>query len=287
MANPQIENGSTSVANELLEAVCRTSLSPHESRVFWAIVRKTYGWHKKVEKIRAMQLPLITNMEKPHISRTLKKLIARSIVTRTGNKLSIQKDYTLWIKDQSPISALNYREESGINFKAKVTRTGNFNENEDVTHTGNKKLPVQETTVTRAGNKKLPVQATFDIDLGRDESPGKNLNKRNKLNKIKEIKKENNKRKKNPFPNVYDVTPDVLQGIADKYHVPFEFVLSKWDDAVNWYEERPDHSSRKGRNWKATIMNWVKKDAQKIISSAKAQQQNANKYAVQKLGQNR
>jgi hypothetical protein len=55
-----------------------------------------------------------------------------------------------------------------------------------------------------------------------------------------------------------------FQEIADKYNVPISFVLSKYDDMVLWAGERTNNPKTKGRNWKLTLMKWVKTDAIKI-----------------------
>ena len=46
-ASPQLEDGYTRIANELIEALMRTNLSAYQSRVLWAIWRKTYGFNKR------------------------------------------------------------------------------------------------------------------------------------------------------------------------------------------------------------------------------------------------
>lgn len=50
MANPQRENGHVDIANELVEALAKMQLSGYESRVIWALWRKTWGWVKKDKK---------------------------------------------------------------------------------------------------------------------------------------------------------------------------------------------------------------------------------------------
>ncbi|WP_084288457.1 replication protein [Desulfovermiculus halophilus] len=56
MASPQCENGYTRLANELLEALARTRLAGQEYQAVLAIVRKTYGFGKKSDKISYGQL---------------------------------------------------------------------------------------------------------------------------------------------------------------------------------------------------------------------------------------
>jgi len=57
-------------------------------------------------------------------------------------------------------------------------------------------------------------------------------------------------------------TEQQMEEIAEKYKVPLSFVLSKWEDVCNWEDEKPGRM--KGRNWRLTLMNWVKRDAIKI-----------------------
>lgn len=130
MANPQIENGHIDIANEIGEALARTQLNGYESRYLWVLWRMTYGWHKKEDTIANSQFAKKTGIEKTHICRTEKKLIQRNIVTKNGNKLSFNKDYTQWRELPKMVT---------------VTKIGT-----GVTKYGNKKLPklvyTKETT---------------------------------------------------------------------------------------------------------------------------------------------
>lgn len=101
MASPQKENGFTPIASELVEALAKINLSAYESRVLWALFRKTYGWHKKADRISRSQFAEITKLDSRHISRTLARLVVRNIISRNVVSpqvvvYSIQKDYTLW-----------------------------------------------------------------------------------------------------------------------------------------------------------------------------------------------
>lgn len=58
-----------------------------------------------------------------------------------------------------------------------------------------------------------------------------------------------------------------LQEIADKYEIPLVKVKSKYDDMVTWLEEVP--TRKKGRNYKATLMNWLRKDKKETKPSIK------------------
>lgn len=116
MANPQVENGYTRIANEIMEALMRTNLSAYQSRILWAIWRKTYGWNKTTDWISNSQLVEMTGIRKQHVSRTVKELIDRNIVTKSGYKKAFNKNYTQWreLPRQVTVTSLGY----------KVTSTG-------------------------------------------------------------------------------------------------------------------------------------------------------------------
>jgi phage replication O-like protein O len=137
MANPQKENGHTAIANELIEVLAKTYLSSYETQILFAIFRKTYGWQKKEDWITNTQLAEMTNIPKSHVSRTIKRLVKRKLITKKGKKLSFQKDHDQW--EKLPKQVTNKKGE-----KSYLNRY--------------QKLPKQVTENTQSGNKKLPEQ---------------------------------------------------------------------------------------------------------------------------------
>ena len=100
MANPQLENGYTRIANELYEAIIRAKLPVYESTCLHFVVRMTYGFQKKADKISFTQFERGTNIDRRAIARALKNLQRRKIliVTVAGQYriYGIQKNYDLW-----------------------------------------------------------------------------------------------------------------------------------------------------------------------------------------------
>lgn len=103
MANPQKEDGYTALANEIIDEFCRLNLNAYEWRVLMAVIRKTYGWHKKQDFISMSQFEKITGLDRRHIGRARKSLVRRGIITiaslgnRTAVKtVALQKDYSKW-----------------------------------------------------------------------------------------------------------------------------------------------------------------------------------------------
>lgn len=101
MASPQVENGHIDIANEIAEQFCRYRISGEEWMVLWAIIRKTYGWKKKEDRIALSQFAVMTGLKKPHIVRALRKLQSKRIIvikndTTDINSYRFNKDFDKW-----------------------------------------------------------------------------------------------------------------------------------------------------------------------------------------------
>lgn len=107
MAKPQIENGYTRIANELFDALIRVSLRDSERRILLSIIRKTYGWQKKLDMISINQIVEYTNLSRRSVIYGLQNLELMKIITierkkidtkeNEVNKISIQKDHDKWV----------------------------------------------------------------------------------------------------------------------------------------------------------------------------------------------
>lgn len=107
MANPQLEDGYLSVANELAEAFARVRLSGTQWQVLWVVIRKTYGWQKKSDTIGMRQFMDATGLHKNVVSREVARLVARSILREQGDdyhpkRYELQKDYARWQATDAP-----------------------------------------------------------------------------------------------------------------------------------------------------------------------------------------
>jgi phage replication O-like protein O len=100
MASPQIENGYTKIANELMEALTRIRIPGEAMQILLFIFRKTYGFNKKHDAISLSQFHLATGINTPNICRAIKTLIAMNIIIKKDNQHAteyrINKDYASW-----------------------------------------------------------------------------------------------------------------------------------------------------------------------------------------------
>ncbi|MFH1562318.1 MAG: replication protein, partial [Nitrospirota bacterium] len=107
VASPQCENGYTKIANELLEAISLKRIPGQELRIVFCIIRKTYGFGKKSDRISYGQIAKATGIPRVRVIMHIQALISKKILgslnngTRQPSTIWINKDYSQWI--DSPI----------------------------------------------------------------------------------------------------------------------------------------------------------------------------------------
>ena len=104
--SPQLEDGYTRVANELLEALIATRLSGEELRIVLAVIRKAYGFNKKVDRISMGQFEKLTGIPNKRCQRVMKSVVEKNVVIKGGSfwepSYGLQKNYLLWNSDVTP-----------------------------------------------------------------------------------------------------------------------------------------------------------------------------------------
>jgi len=100
MANPQWENGYTRISNEIMEALYLLDINIEAMKIIIFILRKTYGYHKKKDRISLSQFKKALKKEKKHICRNIKKLTTMKIIIKIqsddGTEYEFNKNYEEW-----------------------------------------------------------------------------------------------------------------------------------------------------------------------------------------------
>jgi phage replication O-like protein O len=84
---PQLEDGHIRVANDLYDRILGFGLSGQELKVVLAIIRKTYGYSKKVDDIAASQISEMCGVSRQHVTTTLNALAFRNVITKRPGRL--------------------------------------------------------------------------------------------------------------------------------------------------------------------------------------------------------
>ncbi len=104
MASPQVQNGYTRIANEILEKVMQTPFNGTQFRILLAVWRLTYGFRRKEHEMSVSFLSNYINSSRSQVARELANLIERNIllVSDTGRRntrvIQFNKNYEDWIE---------------------------------------------------------------------------------------------------------------------------------------------------------------------------------------------
>ena len=90
------EDGYTRIANELLEAVLSAELTARQLKIVMAVIRKTYGFNKKSDRITNTQIADITGIHHTHVCKAKNELLERKILITNGREIGVNKVVSEW-----------------------------------------------------------------------------------------------------------------------------------------------------------------------------------------------
>lgn len=100
--NPQLEDGFMRVSNFLTEGILLSNLTKDELKITLAIMRRTYGYGKKMAPISISIFQVMTGIDRRNVVRALNSLLETNRIGRsTGAKMKYGKPvYNYWIIKQ-------------------------------------------------------------------------------------------------------------------------------------------------------------------------------------------
>lgn len=103
MANVQLENGYTRIANEILGALARTKLNGTQHRILDVIIRNTYGYNKKIASLSDSYISKATGIHQKQVNREVNNLVGMGIVIveykgdyNNPRKIGLNKNFDNW-----------------------------------------------------------------------------------------------------------------------------------------------------------------------------------------------
>jgi len=104
MNGPQVEDGYTRIANEIVDNLAMTDMNGTQRRILDVVLRQTYGWQRKAYGLSISFISKATNINNKQIQRELNRLIERNILTviseptfNKSRKLQFNKHYEEWL----------------------------------------------------------------------------------------------------------------------------------------------------------------------------------------------
>ena len=108
--NPQREHGHLDIANELVDQLAKLHLSGNEWQIVWAVLRKTWSWHKKEDAISLTQFQKLTGLSRPAVNKATKQLVAKRILVAKQllyiHTYSFNKVYSQWTSSKIATSSI-------------------------------------------------------------------------------------------------------------------------------------------------------------------------------------
>jgi len=157
MASPQLENGYTRIANELLEALIRFPFSQRQLRLIFALVRATYGWQSKGARLPKLRLAKLTGIKPNHLYRGLRELRDMKVVTEQDRVMGLNKNYEEWTSPNTGLVPSRDYVKSQVGTSVSP-KSGLVNHCGSATGVGNKtpKESTKESTKERRGVRTPP-----------------------------------------------------------------------------------------------------------------------------------
>ena len=92
---PQLENGYTRIANELIEQFARIRISGEAMQILWVIIRKTYGYKKKSDRIAILQFSQATGIKRSNVCRAINKLTEMGVISVIKKENDLASEYSI------------------------------------------------------------------------------------------------------------------------------------------------------------------------------------------------
>ncbi len=179
MADPQLHNGYTKIANELLEALCRLNISGNEMRILLYIIRRTYGFNRIYTEMPLSEISSAVGIRSVHVSRALKRLAELNIIERHSSKgtspqtVSLVKNYDKWAVEKCAVLPLPKTVTVTKNGNATITENGNptitKNGNATITENGNCTYKEKKENIKERGKERTPRGRYGNVFLSDDE----------------------------------------------------------------------------------------------------------------------
>ena len=106
----QIPKNSTPIIHQIIEALARAKLSQNEFNILMAVIRKTYGWHKKQDWIGGDQLAEATGITRCNCYKNIKKLVEKKVLIKKGKIVGVNKNTDDWtiIRKKNLVSKITW-----------------------------------------------------------------------------------------------------------------------------------------------------------------------------------
>lgn len=90
------DDGFMRVANELTDNLLMADLTARQLKVMLAIMRKTYGFNKPMDRLTNTQIAAMTGIHHTHVCVAKRQLLDRGFLIGSGQRIGINKHVSMW-----------------------------------------------------------------------------------------------------------------------------------------------------------------------------------------------
>ncbi len=112
-----LDNGYARLSNMLLEAYSGADLTKRHFKVLLAILRKTYGWNKPMNRITDSQLSEITKLPVKRCNEAKLELVRMNIIKQQGGMFGPNKNISEWRIPQNEGVSLKTGDKTSLNLR--------------------------------------------------------------------------------------------------------------------------------------------------------------------------
>lgn len=109
-----LDDGYARLSNMLLEAYSGADLTKRQFKVLLAILRKTYGWNKPMDRITDSQLSEITKLPVKRCNEAKLELVRMNIIKQQGGMFGPNKNISEWCIPQNEGKSPKTRDKTSL-----------------------------------------------------------------------------------------------------------------------------------------------------------------------------
>lgn len=113
----ELEDGYAKLSNMLLEAYAGADLTKRQFKVLLAILRKTYGWNKAMDRISDSQIAEIAKLPVKRCNETKLQLVRMGLIKQQGGMFGPNKKINEWCIPQNEGISLKTGDKTSLNLR--------------------------------------------------------------------------------------------------------------------------------------------------------------------------
>lgn len=164
----ELDDGYARLSNMLLEAYSGADLTKRQFKVLLAILRKTYGWNKPMDRISDSQLSEITKLPVKRCNEAKLELVRMNVIKQQGGMFGPNKNIDEWCIPQNEGKSLKTGDKTSLKLresnpsKQGDTKDTITKDNKDIKNTLPEQVRAEDEKPPQPSNKNQATDEAFE-----------------------------------------------------------------------------------------------------------------------------